>query len=188
VNHAVPALAVALSLLTGLACAQGASKTPDVADTSFVTADGARTLQQSVVIHAPVAVLWTAFTDAAQFERWSAPAATIDFRVGGRIESSYDPARKPGDPDNIVNRIVTFLPQRLIVLQNIQAPHGLAHADLFQKTVTVVEFEPLAAAATKVTFSSTGWAADPLSAPLYAFFQAGDAEELEKMKTVYEAH
>jgi len=185
-RYLIPALAACL-VIAGAASAEPA-KAPDVSDTSFVTADGARTLQQSVVIHAPVAVLWTAFTDAAQFERWSAPAATIDFRVGGRIESSYDPAKKPGDPDNIINRIVTFLPGRLIVLQNVQAPHGLAHADLFQKTVTVVEFEPLSADATKVTFSSTGWTADPAAAPLYAFFQSGDAEELEKMKTLYEAH
>lgn len=187
VNHAVPALALALGLLAGLAFAEGASKTPDVADTSFVTADGARTLQQSVVIQAPVAVLWKAFTDPTEFKRWNSPVAAIDLRVGGSLEASYDPTKATGDADNIKHRIVTFLPDRLIVFQNIQAPRELPHADLFQRTVTVVEYEPLGEGRTRVTISSTGWATDPLSAQLYAFFQRDNAELLEKMKSVYEA-
>ena len=179
-------LAAALSLIAVAAHADP-TKTPDVVDTSYVTADGAKNLQQSVVIDAPVAVLWQAFVDPAQFRRWNSPVAAIDLRVGGTLEASYDPKHAIGDPDNIRHRIITFLPERLIVFQNIQAPHGLAHADLFQKTVTVVQFEPLSPARTRVTISCTGWATDAESGRLYAFFQTDDAELLEKMKTVYEA-
>ena len=180
------AAVVGLSLIAGAAQAQPA-KAPDVVDSSYLTADGARNLQQSIVIAAPVAVLWKAFVDPAEFKRWSSPVAAIDFRVGGMIEASYDPAKAIGDPDNIKNRIVTFLPERLIVFQNIQAPHGLPHADLFQKTVTVVQFEPLSPIRTRVTISCTGWATDTDSGRLYTFFQTDNAELLEKMKSVYEA-
>jgi uncharacterized protein YndB with AHSA1/START domain len=182
----IPALAASLAVLAGAAAAEP-SKTTDVSDTSFTTADGAKTLQQSVVIDAPTAALWKAFADAEEFKRWSAPVAAIDLRVGGVLEATYDPKRALGDPDNIKNRIVTFLPERLIVFQNIQAPHDLPHADLFQKTVTVVQFEPLSPVRTRVTISCTGWATDPESGRLYAFFQTDNAELLEKMKSVYEA-
>ena len=180
---------LALAACFAFAGAAGAapSKTPDVTDTSFATADGAKTLQQSVVIDAPAAALWKAFADTEEFKRWNAPVAAIDLRVGGVLEATYDTKRSLGDPDNIKNRIVTFLPERLIVLQNIQAPHGLPHADLFQKTVTVVQFEPLSPVRTRVTISCTGWATDPESGRLYAFFQTDNAELLQKMKAVYEA-
>jgi hypothetical protein len=74
-----------LALALGLASPALAdeSKSPDVTDTSFVTADGGRDLQQSIVIAAPVAVLWKSFTDSAEFRRWAAPVAAIDLRVGG---------------------------------------------------------------------------------------------------------
>jgi uncharacterized protein YndB with AHSA1/START domain len=178
-------LAIGVGLVAGSAMA---AATPDVADTSFVTADGSRTLQESVEIQAPVATLWKAFTDVEEFKRWNSPVAAIDLRVGGALEASYDPSRKIGDPDNIRHRIITFLPQRLIVFQNIQAPKELPHADLFQKTVIVLEYQPLAPDRTRVVLSCTGWGTDPDSDQIYAFFRADNAELLEKMKTVYETH
>jgi uncharacterized protein YndB with AHSA1/START domain len=189
VNRFLLALATAVSLVASATAAQSTlpTKTPDVVDTSFVTADGARDLQQSVVIDAPVAVLWRAFVDPAQFERWNSPVAAIDLRVGGSLEASYDPKKAIGDPDNIKHRVITFLPNQLLVFQNIQAPHELPHADLFQRTVTVVQYEVLGPARTRVTLSSTGWAGDPISAQLYGFFQKDNAEILEKMKQVFEA-
>ena len=180
------ALAAGLGLVAGGALAQP-SKTPDVTDSSFVTADGARNLRQSVVIAAPVARLWRAFVDPVEFRRWNAPVVAIDLRVGGTLEAAYDTSKPLGDPDNIKNRIITFIPERLLVLQNVQAPHDLPHADLFQRTVTVVEYEPLGADRTRVTISCTGWATDPDSGRLYAFFERDDAMLLEKMKAIYEA-
>ncbi len=180
-------LALAAALAWGGGARAEAAKNPDVVDTSFVTADGARTLQEATVIAAPVAVLWKAFSDTAEFKRWNAPVAAIDFRVGGTLEASYDPKAALGARDNIKHRIVTFLPQRLIVFQNIQAPRALPDGALFQQTVTVIEYQPLGPARTRVTVSSTGWGAGPGFDRLYRFFQAGNAELLETMKKTYEA-
>ena len=154
-------------------------------DSSYVTADGARNLQESIVIDAPVAVLWQAFVDPVQFKRWNTPVVAIDLRVGGSLEASYDPKKQIGDPDNIKHRIITFIPERLLVFQNFQAPRELPNADRFQRTVTVVQYEPLGPSRTRVTLSSTGWATDPASLAVYGFFQKDNAEELEKMKQVF---
>jgi uncharacterized protein YndB with AHSA1/START domain len=176
----------ALSLIGSVAPAEPAAA-PDVVDSSYVTDDGARNLQQSIVIDAPVAVLWKAFVDPVEIRRWSSPVAAIDLRVGGSLEASYDPTRKIGDPDNIKHRIITFIPQRLIVFQNIQAPHELPNADRFQRTVVVLQYDALGPQRTRVTLSCTGFATDPASAQIYAFFQKDNAEALEKMKRTYEA-
>jgi len=175
-----------LSLVGPIALAEPAAA-PDVVDSSYVTDDGARNLQQSIVIDAPVAVLWKAFVDPVEIRRWSSPVAAIDLRVGGSLEASYDPTRKIGDPDNIKHRIITFIPQRLIVFQNIQAPHELPNADRFQRTVVVLQYDALGPQRTRVTLSCTGFATDPASAQIYAFFQKDNAEALEKMKRTYEA-
>jgi uncharacterized protein YndB with AHSA1/START domain len=179
-------IALALAVPAALHAADAANKFPDVADTSFVTADGARDLQQSIVMNAPVAVLWKSFTDPAEFKRWNTPVAAIDMRVGGSLEASYNPKHAIGDPDNIRHRVITFLPERLIVFQNIQAPRMLPGAEAFQRTVIILQFEPLGPTKTRITLSCTGWGADPASDRLYRFFREDNAELLEKWKHVYE--
>ena len=73
-----------------------------VVDSSFVMPDGARTLQQSLIVEAPAAVLWKAFSETAEYKRWSAPIAAIDMRVGGSLEASYDLSHPLGDRDTII--------------------------------------------------------------------------------------
>ncbi len=159
---------------------------PEVSDTSFTAPDGSRTLQESVTIDAPVATLWKAFVDPAEFRRWNAPVAFIDLRTGGSLEASYDPAKRQGDPDNIKQRIIAYLPERLIVFQNIQAPAALPGREAFQKVVAILEYQPLSPDRTKVTLSQTGWGSDPASDGLYKFFANGNAQLLVHMKAVYE--
>ncbi|WP_426166688.1 SRPBCC family protein [Sandarakinorhabdus sp. DWP1-3-1] len=176
-----------IPLIALLLAAANPAPNPAVSDTSFVAPDGARTLQQSIVIDAPVPVLWKAFTDATEFQRWSAPVAAIDLKTGGSLEATYDDKHAIGDPDNIRHRIVTYLPNRLIVFQNTNAPAGLPGRELFKQVVAVLEYEPLGPNRTKVTLSQTGWGPDPASDTLYRFFQSGNAASLAKMKRVYEA-
>ncbi|HEY1561470.1 MAG TPA: SRPBCC domain-containing protein [Caulobacteraceae bacterium] len=180
-------LALAAALSASAAIAEPPTKSTDVVDTSFVTPDGQSDLQQSVVINAPVAVLWKSFVDPKEFARWNAPVAAIDMRVGGTLEATYNPKQPIGNPNNIKHRVITFLPERLIVFQNIQAPKELRNPDKFQRTVIIVQFEPRGPAKTKVTLSCTGFGADAASQQIYRFFQVDNAEELERWKKVYEA-
>ena len=158
-----------------------------VADTSFVAPDGSRTLQLSITIKSPVALLWKAFADAAEFRKWSAPVAAIDLRTGGSIEASYDPKKPIGDADNIRHRILTYLPERLLVFQNIQAPAGLKGREALAKVVSILEFTPLPRGLTRVTLSQTGWGDDPAANGLYGFFQKGNAQVLAHMNATYGA-
>lgn len=190
------AAAALLLLLAGPAPAQPApghdahaataDQTPNVVDSSFVTADGARDLQQSIIIDAPAHVLFQGYMDSKEFAKWNAPVSAIDLRVGGTLEATYDATHKIGDPDNIKHRIITFLPDRLVVFQNIQAPKMLKGSEAFQRTVIVLQYEPLGPNRTRVTLSCTGWGNDPDSQRLYGFFRAGNASLLESMKKVFD--
>ena len=171
----------------GLACASpAAAAQPGVTDSSFTAPDGTRTLQDSVVIEAPLAPLWKAFTDAAEYRRWSTPMAAIDLRTGGSFEAGYDPKAPLGSRDTILHRIVTYLPGKLIVFQNQHLPRALPHAGLVQQTVTVIEYAPLGPARTRVTVSSTGWKDAPEWNALYAFFAEENPEMLATLKKHYE--
>jgi hypothetical protein len=98
---------------------------PGVSNTSYVDAAGQKALQLSMDIPAPPHAVFEAFATSEGFKSWAVAVARIDLRTGGEIESSYDPKAKIGDPNNIKNQIVTFIPDHLLVIRNIQAPEGL---------------------------------------------------------------
>jgi len=168
------------------ACAE--SPAPGVERIKGVAADGTRYYENSLVIEAPAARLWTAFTDADAYRQWSGvPVAAIDFRLGGTVEASYLPGGRIGDPQNIRNAFIAYIPGRLLVFRNVQAPDGLPGKAEYPRTVKTIEFTPLGPGRTRVTVSGMGFAAGEGFDRLYAFFAAGDGEMLVTLKTAMEA-
>ena len=149
-------------------------------------ADGTRFYKDSLVIRAPAKVLWSGLTDPVQYRRWAAPVSRVDFRLGGEIEASYDPKGHLGDPDNIRNAIIAYLPERLLVFRNVQAPAALPARELYPSTVKIVEFEPLGPDLTRVSISGVGFGDGPKFDQLYRFFVSGDGEQLKAMRAAYE--
>jgi uncharacterized protein YndB with AHSA1/START domain len=154
----------------------------DVANTSFTEPDGDRSLQLSIDVPAPAHDVFTAFSTSAGFSSWAVPMANIDFRVGGMIEASYDSHARLGDPNNIKNAIVSYIPDRLIIIRNVQTPSGFVDASLFQKTVTMIEFAPLDANNTRVTLTNAGYGPGAGFADVYAHFEWGDAYTLHELR------
>jgi uncharacterized protein YndB with AHSA1/START domain len=183
-------MAAALLLVSGVANAQPARSWkdfPGVSNTSYVDAAGDKALQLSMDIPAPPRAVFEAFATTDGFKSWAVPVARIDLRTGGEIESSYNPNAKIGDPANIKNRILTFVPDRLLVIQNIQAPTDFAGAGVFQKTATIVEFEPLEAGAkTRVRITNTGYGASPEAQTVFGHFEWGNAYTLTELKKHFE--
>jgi uncharacterized protein YndB with AHSA1/START domain len=151
-------------------------------------ADGTRYYQDSLVIKAPVARLWGAFTDTAQYRAWGAKVSAIDFRIGGAIEASYDPAGHLGDPQNIKNQIIAYIPDRLLVFRNVQAPDRLPGKRAYGDTVKTLEFTALSPDTTRVTVSGMGFGQGADFDALYAFFSDGDGQMLTILKRAMEPH
>ncbi len=176
--------ACALVLTAGAANAQAAKSWrdfPGVSNTSYVDAAGERALQLSMDIPAAPHDVFQAFATAEGFKRWAVAVARVDLRTGGEIEASYDPKAAIGDPNNIKNQIVTFIPDRLLVIRNVQAPAGFPGKDAFQKTVTVIEFEAITTG-TRVRLTNTGYGTGPEADTVYGHFEWGNAYTLAELR------
>ena len=46
-----------------------------------------------------------------------------------------------GDKNTIINQILAFEPQRMLSIRNTKAPEGFPHAELFNKTWSVIYFD-----------------------------------------------
>ena len=180
------ALSVILSALDGAVVAAPVPGRPDVEDTSIVQADGYRLLRETVVINAPRDAAWRAFATTDGLRGWEAPVVAIDLKVGGFLEDSYDPKAKLGDPGNIKNEILGFIPNELLVFRNVQAPADFKFASLLTHVTTIIQFEKLGPGSTRVTVSGVGYGIGPGFAELYGFFRAGNAYELELLKAYLE--
>jgi uncharacterized protein YndB with AHSA1/START domain len=179
-------------LATTLAAAAGEKQAPSwrdfpgVSNTSFTEPSGDRAIQLSIDVPAAVHDVYAAYTTTEGFSSWAVPVTQVDLRVGGIMESSYDAAAKIGDHNNIRNEIIAYVPERLVVIRNVQAPSTLPDADLFQRTVTVIEFTPLDDRHTRVTMTNAGYGAGEGFARLYRNFEWGDAYSLAQLRQRFE--
>jgi uncharacterized protein YndB with AHSA1/START domain len=158
----------------------------DVSNTSFTEPGGDRSIQLSIDVPASAHAAFAAFTTTEGFASWAVPVAKVELRIGGYIEASYDPNAKIGDPNNIKNQIDAYVPDRLLVIHNVQAPAGFADPELFQRTVTVVEFNALDSQHTRVTLTNAGYGTGDRFDTLYRHFEWGDAYTLQELKTRFE--
>lgn len=163
-----------------------AAEAPRVTDSSFSEPGGDRVLQESIVVEAPAAKVWRAFTDEATIRAWNAPLVRIDLRDGGTIEESDDATASLGGPASVRQRIVTYLPERLLVLRNIAAPAALPGGELYPTIVQIVSLEPLTDKETLVTLSGSGYGAGAAYDSLYDFFWAHNAAYLASLKALCE--
>lgn len=153
-----------------------------VDDTSFVDVNGNRVQQVSVVVDAPIADAWKAFTTDEGFKRWAVPVTRITLGNDGMMESSYSVNSKIGDPDNIKNRIVAYFPERLLVLQNAHVPKGAPFDPVLIATLrTIITFEPVDATHTKVTEAQVGYGSGAGYDDMYAHFRDGNAYALQTL-------
>jgi len=186
------AIWMAMSLLAATLAAAGEQNAhswrdfPGVSNTSFTEPSGDRAIQLSIDVPAAVHDVYAAFTTTAGFSGWAVPVTQVELRVGGMMESSYDANAKIGDPNNIRNEIIAYVPERLLVIRNVQAPSALQYAELFQRTVTVIEFAALDDRHTRVTMTNAGYGAGEGFATVYRNFEWGDAYSLAQLRQRFE--
>lgn len=150
------------------------------------TCHGERSLVQETIIDAPVARVWAAFTDEVEAQAWIAPKTRFDIRVGGEMRTSYNPESTLDDEHTIVNKVLSLEPERMLSIQNVQAPKGFPHADLFAKTWSVVYFESLGPNRTKLRSVGLGYGDGPEWDQIYTFFDKGNSYLYGELKKLLE--
>lgn len=177
----------AFVVATSVAVATSAIAASSVVDRSRIEADGTRTLDLSIEVPAAASDVWTAMTTSEGWRSWAAPVAQVDFRLGGIIETSYNPDATPGTPGNIRNEIIAYVPQRMYAIRNVQAPPKTAFdVPTFQSLHTVILIEPLDAARTRVSTIQPGYRSGEPWDTVYKHFAWGNAWTLEQLKTRFE--
>jgi uncharacterized protein YndB with AHSA1/START domain len=157
---------------------------PGQATTSVaVDADGTRTLVQSIVVEAELPEVWRALTTSEGWRGWAAPNAWVDFRLDGIIETSYRRSAQAGDPANIRNRVIAYLPMRMFAIRNVQAPPNAAFdVPAFQSLHTVVMLDATGPRSTRVTFAQPGYRSGEAFDGVFRHFAAGNRWTLEQLR------
>ena len=178
------ALVLAFMLAVSGCCgAVIAASPPGIDDTSTVSSDGTRTLRQSVIVSAPLAAAWNAFTTPEGYRAGAAPVAQVDFRLGGFIETSYARDGRIGAPGNIRNEIVAYAPERMFAIVNRQAPPDVPFdTPTFQSLHTVVQFDDVGGGATRVTIIQPGYRAGDAYDRTWKFFEWGNGATLVALR------
>lgn len=183
-RFAVPLVAIGLTVAA--ACPPLLAQVPSprsVEATSWVAADGTRTLRHSAVVRGAPAAVWDAFTTTAGYASWAAPVARVEFRLGGEFETSYAKDGAIGAPGNIRNEIVAYVPQRMFALRNRQVPPDVPFdAKAFHALHTVVSFDDVGGGYTRVTVEMPGLGNDPAHAAIAKFFDWGNAATLVALR------
>ncbi len=159
---------------------------PNVHDDSYTEANGSRVLKLSIQIDAPADKIWKLLVDAEGWRSWAVPIAWVDFGIGGTVETSYSDKAVRGQPGNIKNSIVAYVPEQLLVLRNVQAPPNFRHAEDFGKTVTVINLRPISKDRTQVELDAVGYLNTASFDTLLKQFRYGDSWTLEHLKRAAE--
>jgi uncharacterized protein YndB with AHSA1/START domain len=191
INHTIALLrrmAIILAVFSCTSLASAAETPAALSATSRVLAqsDGSRAIMTAVTVSASLTDTWAAFATAAGWKGWAAPFAQVDLRVRGLIETSYDANAQTGDPKNIQNTVLAFIPERMLAFQATRAPPGFQHAELLSQIVTVLELETLGPRHTAVRLWSVGYRNGDGFDKLLNFFSTGNAWSLTQLAQRFE--
>jgi uncharacterized protein YndB with AHSA1/START domain len=143
-----------------------------------------RSFEVSGLIAAPPSEVFKVFTTAEGWKRLGVGFAVVDFRVGGTIETNYQANAQAGQRENIKNQVVAYVPGRLIVLRNVQAPPSFPYPEAFSRTATVFELTP-EGSGTRMTVTGVGYGEGAAFDWLLKAFKVGDAETLKALADSY---
>jgi len=128
------------------------------------------------------AQVWWAFATGQGYTESVSPVAHLALAVDGMIEASYNANARLGDPDNILNRIVAYVPERMFSIRNVQAPKQLPYRELFPQISTTIELEDLGQGRTRVMLTAVGYGKGVGFDTLYRHFEWGNAYTLNELK------
>lgn len=177
-------LTMAAAALAVASFAPGVSaNAQDINSSITEEADGTRTLVHESIIDVPIAQLWESFTTVEGWKLWGPQEAWIDLRLGGTIESSYTAGAEPGDPTNIVHRILAMVPERMIATRLDRIPEGgPVPASVMQATWAVYEMEPVDDERTRLRITGLGYLPGEEFDRVIGFFESGNTYSIQLLQ------
>ena len=144
-----------------------------------------RAIDKEVVVAAPVASVWQAWTTKAGIESFFAPEAEIEPRVGGAFHIHIDPYGTPGLKGADDMRFMALQPPIMLSF-DWNAPPSLPEARQ-QRTFVVVRLADLDGRSTRVTIHHTGWGTGGEWDKTYAYFDRAWPNVLGNLKKRFDS-
>jgi uncharacterized protein YndB with AHSA1/START domain len=114
-----------------------------------------RALHKEVVVKAPLADVWNAWTTTEGIKTFFAPDAHVEARPDGPFEIYMNPCAEPGMKGADGMRFLAVQPMSMLSY-TWNAPPSLPEARK-QRTTVIVRFAPAGDRETRVTLTHTGW-------------------------------
>lgn len=146
-----------------------------VANTSYVTQYGERVLQLSIVVPVDVKEAWKLFTTDEGLQKWIAPVAKIDMKIGGSIRTNYDKTKKIDDTSSIKLDIINYIEYEMLTLKvnlNNSFPPEAKKED--KNLQEIVQFVKLGNDKTQIISTMVGWGQGSQWDKTYDFFLKGN--------------
>jgi uncharacterized protein YndB with AHSA1/START domain len=142
-------------------------------------------LRHWVIVDAPVAEVWKAFTTKEGLESWMVAQADIELRVGGKMRTRYAAGGTLGDAETIENTILSFDPEKMISIRSTKPPESFPYKTAIARMWSVIYFEEVAAHRTRVTVTSMGFDDDEESRKTREHFDKGNAWTVDKLRAKF---
>ena len=185
-NDARGLFALVLLSMAGIAFAQ---QQPVVSSQLVQAGSDDLVLVQELMIDANVSKVWKAYTTDAGWMQWAAPLAQIDLRIGGLIQTHYEPGASIGDAGTNTLHIINFVPERLLTLQaelSDRWPEVMKQDG--ERLMNVIVFQPIGSSRTQVLSYGVGYRDVPAYQELMQFFIPANEQLLLKLKAYLEAN
>jgi uncharacterized protein YndB with AHSA1/START domain len=127
-----------------------------------------KAITKEVLVAAPVAEVWKAWTTNEGIQGFFAPEAFVDPKPDGRFSIHINPYAAPGLKGADDMRYLSVQPQKMLSFTWNAPPH-LPEARA-QRTVVILRFEPEGEGRTRVRLHHVGWGEGGQWDQAYAYF------------------
>jgi uncharacterized protein YndB with AHSA1/START domain len=133
-------------------------------------------LVTEVVLKAPPAEVWKAFSTPEGYKLLGVAHCEMDFRVGGLIRSHYDPNGRIGDEGTIENEILSFEPGRMLSIRVHKPPAKFPfREETWKGTWSVITLTDLGDGRTHLRIAGLGYPDTDEGRKMRTFFRSGNA-------------
>jgi uncharacterized protein YndB with AHSA1/START domain len=134
------------------------------------------------ILNGPTDLVWRLLTTERGMESWLAPQAEVDLRVGGLVRTHQDPKGTLGDPQTLVNRVLSLDPGKKFAFRVDRAPEGLPFGQLVVGTWYDVVLDPLSGERTRIRCVGHGFPPGPAAFAIRPAFDKGTEMALAELE------
>lgn len=181
-----------LAVAWALPCGAHAGGAPSAQDQQAPAQAAARPADTSplvveAVLKAPVSEVWKLFSTPEGYRKFGVAQCEMDFRVGGRIRSHYDPQGVLGDDGTIEQEVLAYEPERMVAFRISRPPRDFPFSRAtWEPTWSVATLTDLGSGRTHLRLSGLGYTTSEESQKMREFFANGNAWVMQHLQKQFD--